>query len=182
MPVHIGESEVAARVPVRELFMIKPQQVQDCGMKVVNMDCVSIDTIPDVVCVSVHNSGLHATSRQPAGKGVRMVVSTFCTFAILSPRRSSEFCAKHDERLFQQTSLPEIRQQGCSGPIHAFGIFFMRGDVPMSRIPVIPARPDSIDDFDKPDSVFNQTPCSNALSGVRSRVAFRQPVQLMCVF
>ena len=40
MATYIGESEIATRITVGQLFVIKPHQVKDGGMKVMDVDFV----------------------------------------------------------------------------------------------------------------------------------------------
>lgn len=38
MPMHIGESKVSASVAIGETFVIHPEEMQDCSLKIVNGD------------------------------------------------------------------------------------------------------------------------------------------------
>jgi hypothetical protein len=49
MAMDIGETEIPAGVPISELLVIKAHQVEDCGLKVVNMHRVFHSLKPEIV-------------------------------------------------------------------------------------------------------------------------------------
>ena len=75
--MNIGETEIASRVAKGELFMIEPEQMQNRGMKIVNVDSIFDDMISDVVGFPVNDSPLYSTAGEPAGKGTWMMVAAF---------------------------------------------------------------------------------------------------------
>ena len=61
----VGQAIVSAGVPVRQAFMIKSHQVQNCGMKIVNMHDVFGDVDAVRVRFSVRDARLYAAAGQP---------------------------------------------------------------------------------------------------------------------
>src|SRR5205823_4674017 len=71
----VGEPEVAALEPVRQLGVVDPQAVQHGGVQVVDVDGVLDDVVPEVVGLAVGDAGLDAAAGQPHGKAARVVVA-----------------------------------------------------------------------------------------------------------
>lgn len=65
MPVDIGETIVSALKLVGEFLVIKPKEVHQGGLKVVNVDGVFGDIEADVIGLAVGDPGLHAASGHP---------------------------------------------------------------------------------------------------------------------
>src|SRR5947207_10525369 len=40
LPIYVGQAEVAARMPIGQALVVQPQQVQDGGLQVVQVDAI----------------------------------------------------------------------------------------------------------------------------------------------
>src|ERR1044071_8425508 len=95
-PLHIGQSEIAARISVCQLFVIDSQQRQDCRVQVVDMDLVFLGEVAVIVGGAVGDSLFYAASRQPHGKTIGIVIATI---PALRGGRSTKFSAPQDQRV-----------------------------------------------------------------------------------
>ena len=116
--VDIGQSEISSGVTVGQLLVIHPQQCQQRGMEVVHMNLL-IHTVKTVVVGhTVTEAGLHGSSGQPHGEGMRVMVTTIVS---LKGRRTSEFSTPHDQRLVPKPTGLDILEQRGDGAIHLGG-------------------------------------------------------------
>ena len=73
--MNIGEPEIPTGVAVGQLFMIQSHQVQDRGVKVVDMDGVLFNVVSNIIGLTVNRSCFDSSSGQPAGKSGGMVIA-----------------------------------------------------------------------------------------------------------
>jgi len=123
MPMDIRESEVTAGIPVSQLLVVDPQQVQDRGMQVVHVDLVFHRLGTKLIGRSIAKPGLDPTACQPGGKATRVVVppgtivlGIGCTAKLRSPP---------DNRVLQQPSLVQVLKQAGNRLVHSKGMFPM---------------------------------------------------------
>src|SRR5262245_62654471 len=76
IPGDVGEPEVATVVPVRELLVVEPQEVQDRGVQVVDAHPAFDGPEADVVGRPVMHAAPDAPAGHPDGERVRVVVPT----------------------------------------------------------------------------------------------------------
>ena len=74
--VDVGETEVAARVAVRQFGVVKSEEVQDSGVKVMDMYWILLSFEPKLIGRSVNGSSLDTAARHPIGEAVMVVVTT----------------------------------------------------------------------------------------------------------
>lgn len=72
----VRQPVVAACVAVRELFVIDAQQVQDCGLEIVDMDWILGNVEAKIIGRSMSVTGFDAATGQPYTKSLRMMVAT----------------------------------------------------------------------------------------------------------
>ena len=94
--VDIRESKVPTGMAISEPFMIEAHDVENRGVKIVNMDGVLDHLVADVVRLTVNDSGPDAAAREPAREGRRMVSARLGALAALGPGSPSELRAKHE--------------------------------------------------------------------------------------
>jgi hypothetical protein len=63
--VNVGESEVAARVPERQLCMIEAKQMQNSRVEVMNMDFVLRNLHPVIIRLAVNHAAADSRPGQP---------------------------------------------------------------------------------------------------------------------
>ena len=73
---YISQPVVAARVAVGELFVIDAKQVQDRGLKIVDMDRILGYVEAKIVGSPMNMTMFDATAGQPYTEGVWMMVAT----------------------------------------------------------------------------------------------------------
>ena len=121
--VNIGESKIATGVPIRQAGVIKAEQVQNCGMKVVDVYLLFHRLKAKFVGCAVHITALHPATGQEGGKAMMIVVAAVAVEVIgqahwdLDGWGTSELAAADDERILQHASLFEILQQCPNGLI-----------------------------------------------------------------
>src|ERR1041385_5143355 len=113
-PVDVRQAEVAARVAVGQPLVVEPQDVEERRMQVVHVHRVLHRTEPEVVGLSVGQSALHASARQPDGEGLRVVAAAV---AVLRHRRAAELPAPEDERVGEEAPPGEVLEQAGARPI-----------------------------------------------------------------
>ena len=92
--------------------MVESQQMQYCGVEVVDVDDVFHGFIAKLVCCSVTEGGFHTGTGKPAGEAFRIMVSATGTF--LKGRHATKFRTPDYKRVFQQSTLLQILNQ-CGG-------------------------------------------------------------------
>ena len=68
MPMHIGESKVSARVAIGETFVIHPEEMQDCSLKIVNGDNIVSDLFAKFIAGPMNHSSFDAGTSKPTTK------------------------------------------------------------------------------------------------------------------
>ena len=109
MATYIGEAEIATGIAVSQLFVIKPHQVKDGGMKVMDVDFVFDRFETEVIGCAVRSPLLYAGAEHPNGVGVRVVVTP--ESALLVGRHAAEFRRPKDKRVLQQAARLEIANE-----------------------------------------------------------------------
>jgi hypothetical protein len=56
--------------------MIETQKMQDCSVKIVQMDPIDSCLVPNLIGFAVGCSGLYATSSKPGSEAMGIVIST----------------------------------------------------------------------------------------------------------
>ena len=69
-----GKATLKAIMVVGEALMVEAEQVQHCGVEVVDMNLVDGGLVPDLVGLPVGDTSLHAAASQPCSEAMRVVV------------------------------------------------------------------------------------------------------------
>ena len=91
--------------------MVEAEDVEDGGVEVVDGRDVLDRLIPEKVGGAVRERSLDVSAGEKARETGRVVVAAGC--APLESRHAAELGAPHDERLLEQTTLPEVLDEGC---------------------------------------------------------------------
>ena len=75
IPMHIGQTKIAALIAIRKSFVVIAQAVQNRGIEVVNMHWVAGDVIAVIVGLSMNNTGLDSSTGQPNGEASAVVIA-----------------------------------------------------------------------------------------------------------
>ena len=101
----VGQTHVATGVTESETLVIETQQVQDCGVPVVNVNFVFDGFVTEVVCRAVADASLHTAASHP-GRVARVVV--VATVGDLGIRRAAKLAAPEDQRVLQQPAFGKV--------------------------------------------------------------------------
>ena len=79
-PVNVGQAEVAALIFERELFVLNTQQMQNCGVKIVDVHGVADDVVAIVVGFAECHSGSDASPSHQDREASRVMITTVIRF------------------------------------------------------------------------------------------------------
>ena len=122
--MNVGETEIATRIIERKSFVVQSQEVQDCGVPVVDMHAVFDRCKPILVRLPVSHAALHATAGHPHGIAAVVVITAVCTLAM---GRSTELASPHDESIFEHISLLKIGEESGNGLVDCLTGAFQPG-------------------------------------------------------
>src|SRR6185503_16585127 len=109
----IRKPVASALVFVNKLFMVIAKQVQDSGLKVMNMNRIFDDIISQLICFSIDDSRFDSTSGHPYAKAAWMMVAAIrssleFTLAIV---RAPEFTTPDHQCFIEHTPVLQILYQ-----------------------------------------------------------------------
>ena len=103
--MYISQTKVAAGVAEDQALMVESEDVQDRRVKVVYVDRVLLDAIPDIVRPSIHDPRFDSAAGKPARKRRRVMVATLRPFAILCPGSPAKLGTEYEQRVVEQATL-----------------------------------------------------------------------------
>ena len=105
----VGQAVVAALEAERQLEMVQTQQMQQCGLQVVDVDDVFDRVVTEFVGVPDRLPAFDAATGQPHGKTIDVMVAAdqVSRFAL---RRATELAAPDDDGVVEQTALLKVSQ------------------------------------------------------------------------
>ena len=154
--MHVGEAEVAARMPVGEALVVEAQQMEQRGVQVVHVHRVLLRVVAVVVGAAVGEAWLHAAAGEEVGEPMWVVIAAGAAFA---GRRASEFAAPPDERVFEHPALLEIGQQRCNRLIDLGGVLRMVRLKVAVLVPLV-----AVGDLHEAHAALEQSPRHHALA------------------
>ena len=166
--VDVGQSKIASPMPVSEVFVIKPKQVEDGCPKIIDVALVLRYVVPKFVGGPVDGPALDSSSGQPNGIAIWIVVSAI---ASLRKRSTSELASPNNDGFIEQAAALEVTKQPCDGLVYLKS----HGLVTFFQLPVlIPgiggiAGSDSFieaTEFDEAYAPFHQPAGEEALAGI----------------
>src|SRR2546425_1743949 len=108
MSMHVGQAPVDSIVSKRELLVVDPQEVKDCGVHVVTIGRIFGHAEGPFVAFTVGYASLDAAPREPVRESVRVMVSAL---ASLAAGHASEFGRPENDGIIQQATGLEVLQQ-----------------------------------------------------------------------
>jgi hypothetical protein len=117
LAMNIRQPILAALVLVQKLPMIDSQQMKYRRVEVVNVDRILGNVVGEVVGASVDMPLLHTRPGKHRRETARVVVAAALLLGSLGVDRSPELSTPHDERVFEQPALLEVRDQPGGGVI-----------------------------------------------------------------
>ena len=109
---NVGQAEVAPGVAVGQPLVIQAKQVKNGGVQVVHMDAALDCLATKFVGLAVAKAGFGAAPGEKHGESPRIVVATIIA---LREGGAAKFASPPDQRVFQQSSLLQVRQQSRNG-------------------------------------------------------------------
>ena len=110
--VDVRQSKIAARILVRQLFVVDPHQVQNRGVQVVDRHPVLYGIVAEFIGFSIAKTGFDAAARHPHREplGV-MVAADDLRVARLGSWCAAKLAPPQDQRIFQQPPRLEVLDQ-----------------------------------------------------------------------
>ena len=106
IPMHIGQTKIAALIAIRKSFVVIAQAVQNRGIEVVNMHWVAGDVIAVIVGLPVHMSGANSAAGKPHGiTAAVMIAAVVFLKSSLAVNRAAKFTAPDNQSVLQHSSL-----------------------------------------------------------------------------
>src|SRR5580658_6204380 len=73
---NIGQTEIASAIPIRQLGVVDPEQIQDRRVNVMDVDLRLRRRLePEIVGLSVNGSALDGAASQPHGESIWIVIA-----------------------------------------------------------------------------------------------------------
>src|ERR1041384_1092215 len=162
--MNIRETEVAACIPVRELFVIESEQVEDRRVEIVNVNGVLLRLETELVRRAVGGAAFRAAAREPDGEAPLIVVAAGRR-GELRRGRSSELARPEDERVFEHPALLEIGEERRDRLVA-----FQREPSVVLRdlVVVVPRLTGARPDLDEPYSALEEPPRHEHLPPLRA--------------
>src|SRR5688572_659965 len=156
-PAHVRQAEIAPLKTVDQFLVVKPEEVQQRGMQVVNVDLVPGGVEPELVGLAESDAWFDPAAGQPDGKTIRMMVAA--VVAALDHRGAPELAPPNDQGIVEQPALLEVFNERRAGLIGVLAIF---GDVFDQRAVLVPG---FMKNLDEPHPALNQSPRQQATGG-----------------
>ena len=75
LTMHIGQTILASLKFVGQLFMVHSQQMQDCRIKVVDMNGVINDVVAEFIRLTISDSALYSSTSEYRREAIGMMIS-----------------------------------------------------------------------------------------------------------
>src|SRR5882762_3791752 len=161
MAAYVSEPVASALVFVNKLLVVIGKQVQDSGLKIMNMNRIFDDIISQLICFAIDDSRFDPTACHPYTKAAWMVIAAITirlkfTLAII---RASEFATPDYQRFIQHATVLQILYQGSRSLIDTF----CKVTGPIGQILMrIPAH---VIKLNESNASLGKTPCQKAVRG-----------------
>ena len=163
--MNIRETEIPSLELVRHTFVIDPQQVEDRGMQIMDMNPVLRHVHAVIVRFTVGHTTANPAASQPHAQATGMVVASIVTGTQgpLGIDRTTKLPTPHQDRIIKHSSLFQIPDESCRRlidiatlPPHGLGQVAM-------MIPSLVER------LYESHATFCQSPRDQAIKGVSTR-------------
>lgn len=106
MSMYIRQTAFDAVVIDAQAFVIQPQQVQNCGVQIVDGADLVDGLVTEFVGGAVAEGAFDTRSGHPRGEAVRVVVAA--VGSLLEGRHATEFRAPDHQRVFKKSPLFQV--------------------------------------------------------------------------
>ena len=106
MPVHVGQSEVAALVLIGEAFVVDPEKMHQSSVKVMHMHSVLLEIVSIFISDAMAVARIHTPTGHPSSKATRVMIPTKIRFSHLALAivGAPKFTSPNNKRVFQKTA------------------------------------------------------------------------------
>ena len=153
--------------------MVKTEDVEDCGVEVVDVDGVFGGAEAEVVGGAVGQAALHRASRQPDGVAPRVVVAALALFA---HRHAAELAAPDHQRVVPQAAALQVGEQRGDG---AVGAAAHLGVITEDIVVSVPAVRVARVKLHEPDAPLQQSPREQTARAELGGLGIAQAVKLL---
>src|SRR5579859_3436400 len=167
--VDVGEAEVATGMTEGELLVIETEQGENGGVEVVDVHLVLHGGETVIVRRAVNVPAFDATTGQPHGKPVGIMVAAI-DLAGIGTRRwqfnggsAAKFSAPDDQRVFQHAALFEVLEQRADGLIAFLRQPFM---IDLEVVMVVPRLAGAVPDLHEANAALEQAAGNEHLAGL----------------
>lgn len=151
----VGQAKITTGKFVSEAFVVQPQQVQDGGVQVMQVNFIACGKVSEFVGRPVPLTSFDAAPGEEHGVSDIVVVTSV---RALRDGRSSEFAAPDQQRVIQHAALLQVQDQGGDRLVDLHGVLAMVvSDVPVG-IPFVAVR-----HLQEPNARFGKPPSHQAL-------------------
>ncbi len=109
MAVNVGQSARCAIMIKRETFMVETQQVQDRGVKIMNIDHIFDGLMAELIGGAEAEAMLDTGAGEPGGETLGIMIST--RGPLLKRRHAAKLGRPHHQGVFKQSACLEIFQE-----------------------------------------------------------------------
>src|SRR5688572_17705335 len=107
-----------------KLFVVKTQQMEDRGMKVIHVHGVFNDVVSEIICLPMNNSRANSAACHPDGVVSWMMITSVVIFseislAVICP---AEFASPNYQRFLQQSTLFKIQNECSRCAVHILSL------------------------------------------------------------
>src|SRR5579883_2314460 len=163
----VGEAVVAPLVLVGQPLVVDAQEMEDCGVEVVDVDAVGRDAVAEGIRRAKGDARLDPATGRPDGEASGVVVAAVVggrqlALAVIRP---AELAAPEHQRVVEQAALLQVDDQRRAGLV---GLAAEGADAAGQAAVVVPA---GVIELDEPDVALGQPAGQQAVGGERARLA-----------
>src|SRR6476660_8891465 len=115
--MNVGQTEIATLESIRELFVVEPKQLQDGGLKIMDVDFITGDGESEFIGFPITDAMFDTPAREENGETVRIMVAAedlAGSGTAFTERCSAKFPAPNDQGFIEQSALPQIPDQSSN--------------------------------------------------------------------
>ncbi len=168
----VREAEIAPGISVGEMFMIKPEQVEDGCVQVVHVNLLLDGLEAQLVGGPVDVAALDSAPGHPHREPVMVVVATVHLPLVragsrqLDCRRAAELAPPDDQGIIEHAALFEVGQEGGDRPVALVRQLAMTGRQVVVMIPRLAV---SVPELNEADAAFQEAPGGQELPRLNAR-------------
>ena len=119
----VGQAIIAAGVSVSQFRMIKAHQMQNRGMKVVDVDWILDGSVSKIVGGSINGAAFYASASEPDGESPVIMIAASARLAVdqLSGWCPPKLASTNHQSVFKKATLLQVGQQGSDRAVALIG-------------------------------------------------------------